>query len=218
MLKPIVIALSGKKGAGKNTISPAIRDEFVKNWYRGVRNGLTLTKEYAFADLLKEFCIDVLGLEKHQCYGSDEEKNTPTKFRWLNADFRVEMGSGDFMTGRDVMQIFGTECVRNWFGNVWAEATLRRIDYEQPALAIVTDNRFPDEIEAILGHSRGYIIRLTRSPFSGDEHASETSLDGFDWNKDRCYVLDNSSLSIEEQKEAVLPIVRDIFHQELNNE
>jgi len=41
-------------------------------------------KLYSFADPLKEFCINVLGLEYEQCYGTDEQKNSETHLRWEN--------------------------------------------------------------------------------------------------------------------------------------
>jgi len=220
--EPIVIALSGKKGSGKNTLASFIHGHFSRNWHKGPRNGIDFCQEYAFADRIKEFCIDVLGLEHKQCYGTDEEKNTPTKYLWENTPafkyYPLSDSKGEPMgpmTGRDVMQIFGTESVRAWFGNVWAEATLRRIRKMCPALAVVTDNRFPSEVETILGHPRGYIVRLTRSPFSGDQHTSETALDNFDWSRERCYVLDNASLDKKKQQEAAIPILEAIFRQEL---
>lgn len=219
MNEPIVIALSGKKGAGKNTIASIIHDYFSRVWYAGPRNGYEFYLECAFADLLKSFCIDVLGLEHKQCYGSDEEKNTLTKYKWEDTPhFNLGWDGPEFMTGREVMQIYGTESVRAWFGNVWAEATLRYVRKACPALAVITDNRFPSEVETVLGHPRGYVIRLTRSPFEGDQHASETSLDDFDWNRERCHVLDNASLDKQQQQEAAIPILETIFRQELRNE
>lgn len=222
MNEPIIIALSGKKGSGKNTIASFIHDYFSREWYSGLCNGIDFCQEYAFADGIKEFCIDVLGLEHRQCYGTEEKKNTPTKYKWENVPkLHIWKGMSDpegFMTGREVMQIFGTESVRAWFGNVWAEATLRRICKTRPALAIITDNRFPSEVETILGHPSGHIVRLTRSPFEGDQHTSETSLDDFDWSRERCYVLDNASLNKEKQQEVAIPILEAIFRQELTNE
>jgi len=113
------------------------------------------------------------------------------------------------MTGREVMQIFGTECVREIFGNVWADATLRSIKKNGRYLSIITDNRFPNEIEAVLSEPNGYIIRLTRSPFGAEDfHSSESSLDNFNWQRNKCYVLDNSKMTIAQQNEAVLPILK----------
>jgi len=211
---PVIIALSGKKGSGKNTISRFIREYFSDLWYKGSRGGLDVCVEYAFADLLKGFCIKVLGLKHSQCYGSDADKETPTQYPWKNIPSQNLQNTN--MTGREVMQVFGTECVRSWFGNVWADATLRQIKNDNPLLAIVTDNRFLSEVESILKYQRGYIVRLTRAPFK-DDHVSETSLDDFDWNHEKCYLLDNTSLSKDEQNKAIRPILDKIFCQEFGD-
>src|SRR5688572_6769865 len=39
-------------------------------------------KIYSFSDPLKKFCIDVLGLDHIQCYGSDDDKNSLTHIIW----------------------------------------------------------------------------------------------------------------------------------------
>ncbi len=208
MSEPVIIALSGKKGSGKNTVAKYISIYFYKNY--GMLHGVGV-KEYAFADLLKEFCIDVLGLEKSQCYGSDDKKNTLTKYPWCMTPRYLKKHG--LMTGRDVMQIFGTESVRQWFGNVWAEATVRRIRKENPRLAIITDNRFVNEADLVLEQPNAYLIRLTRSPFAEDEHASETSLDGYNWDRERCFVLDNADISIEEQNHRINPLLGQIFSE-----
>lgn len=41
-------------------------------------------KLYSFADELKTFCINVLGLSWEQCYGSNENKNSLTHLKWEN--------------------------------------------------------------------------------------------------------------------------------------
>lgn len=228
-MKTIIIALSGKKSAGKNTLSSFIRDYFAKKWYKGDRS-IPFCKEFAFADLLKEFCIETLGLSYSQCYGTDEEKNTPTIYPYLInkwprslAEQVIKEGKvpaqhlDGFMTGREVMQNFGTECIRHWFGNVWAQATLRRIQKCSPALAIINDCRFSNEVESILNYPNGHIIRLTRSPYN-DNHASEISLDSFDFNQNKCYILNNAKLLKKEQEEAITPILDQIFQTELKSE
>jgi len=203
MNDPIIIALSGKKGGGKNTLA-----SFVSAYY-----GYLSVAEFAFADGIKDFCIDILGLTPIQCYGSDEDKNTSTKFLWENTPYfhhAIDPGN-PCLTGRDVMQIFGTECVRSWFGNVWAEATVRKIKKQSLGLAIITDNRFPNEVETILQQSKGYIIRLTRSPFEKDLHSSETALDNFNWDIPKCFVLNNALMSKKEQNDSIITIVDKIL-------
>lgn len=217
--EPIIIALSGKKGGGKNTLASFIAEHY--EYHMGFAFQGAFCEEMAFADGIKEFCIDILGLEHKQCYGSDEDKNTPTKYKWEDTPYLLHSGAfprketftqRSFMTGREVMQVFGTECVRSWFGNVWAEATIRKIRKISLGLALITDNRFPNEVETILGQPKGYIIRLTRSPFVGsDLHSSETVLDNFDWQRPNCFVLDNAQMTKDEQNNAVIPILQKIF-------
>ena len=123
----------------------------------------------------------------------------------------AELRTG-FMSAREAMQVFGTESVREVFGNVWARATVREIKKTQKRLGVITDNRFPNEIQEILDQPEGYIIRLTRSPYGVEDlHASESSLDNFNWNREKCFVLDNDRMTISEQNENVKPILQKIF-------
>ncbi len=255
-MRQTIIALSGRKGSGKNTIA-----EFIRRWYCFSFGSHCIdfkqlvleenTFECSFADNLKEFCIDTLGLQHTQCYGSDEEKNTPTEYRWEDVPdyYRWKFSSdrlakelvasgcrpnrmmevffedadeyalrNGLMSGRDIMQIFGTDLIRQTFGNVWAAATIRRIKKNCKPLSIVTDNRFLNEIKAVLSEPEGYIIRLTRSPFGTDDvHPSESALDHYNWNKPRHFVLDNARMTIEEQNEAIQPILKEILRRS-NNE
>lgn len=221
---PIIIGLSGKKGAGKNTLASSIALYYIKKINPApVGDGSYML--CAFADHLKLFCIQILGLDYNQCYGSDEEKNTPTIYKWEDTpygqprrqDFSVEYCKTGFMTGREVMQIFGTECVRAWFGNVWAKATIRQIHTENPKVAIITDVRFPNEIDEILAQPNSAIIRLTRSiaKISGedDSHSSEKLLDNYDWTRKNCYVLHNEHMSLDEQRKEIISIVNVIFNK-----
>lgn len=271
----MIIALSGRKGSGKNTIGRFICDWFAarqydKIWLESKQDRAEFlsdkerdhvrqefTGEYSFADNLKEFCIDTLGLSEQSCYGSDDDKNAPTKYQWDDAPqfFRWKFGTraidyvklsgtttevyrdtndSEFlrqiyysqgatpighrsgpMTGRDIMQLFGTELIRETFGNVWAKATIRRIRKQGKRFAVITDNRFPNEIEAVLEQPDGYIIRLTRSPFgTQDCHPSEASLDGYDWNRERCFVVDNTNKTVQEQNNAVTLILQNLWNQQ----
>jgi len=249
-MRRTIIALSGRKNAGKNTVAT-----FMTKHYAGTRPESTdeLVLECSFADNLKQFCINTLGLTHEQCYGSDEEKNSSTEYQWEDASFFLSWKFGDnyagklvadgmsqdmlmhifnkrlfitvdghsmnymkgYMTGREVMQIVGTDLMRQTFGNIWAKATVRAIKKAEKPLAIITDNRFPNEIEAVLNEPNGYIIRLTRSPFgTEDVHPSESALDDYDWNKERCFVLNNAEMNLEEQNEAVKPILDQIWNGE----
>lgn len=248
----IIIAMSGRKQAGKNTLGQFIRRYYIERKCQ-VKSAFSIaqldeyTIECSFADNLKEFCVDTLGLPYETCYGTDEEKRRPTGYQWENVpDFfrwkfadsfakrlvaagknqnelmnaymarihdseQLELAKGS-MSGRDIMQLFGTDLIRQTFGNVWAKATIRRIKKNGKPFAVITDNRFPNEVAAVLDEPNGYIIRLTRSPFgTKDVHPSESALDGFDWNRERCFVLDNASMTLEQQEEAIKEIINPIL-------
>ena len=81
-------------------------------------------KIYAFADVLKEFAVDVLGLEYNQVYGTNEEKNSPTHLLWENMPTGNNKGP---MTGREVLQYFGSDICRKMYENIWFDACIRRI-------------------------------------------------------------------------------------------
>jgi hypothetical protein len=193
------------------------------------------SKVYSFADSLKQVCVDVLGLRPEQCYGTDEQKNSLTQFKWeklpeairwtgnrrtLSVNYITELycrveGCGrvgkpkcaecqesadsraeaqrqvaewnaslklrtGFMTGREVMQVFGTDVMRKMFyDNVWVNATVNRIKADNKKLALIADMRFRTELNALYPFG-AYIVRLERNILH-DTHASEVDFDGFDW-------------------------------------
>lgn len=181
-----ILAFAGRKQSGKTTCS-----EFVANVYAG--NNLGTTKIYNFADPLKQdICINILGLTRDQCYGDDTNKNELVNCYWDNKQ----------LTAREVMQFIGTDVFRKMQHNVWASATINKIQKEQPELAIIADCRFPNEVD-IIKNAGGYVIKLTRNPFNSD-HASETALD-FDKYDHNVFdmVLFNDKMSISEQNKQI---------------
>lgn len=186
-----LIAFSGRKQSGKTTSG-----EFLL--------GLALNKNiklYAFADRLKkDICIDILGLSEDQCYGSDDQKNTITNIHW----------NGKKLTAREVMEIVGTDIFRALKVDVWTSSTINLINREKPDIAIITDVRFPDEVDAIKNIG-GKVVRLTRNPFNADNFI-ENALDPDKY--DLCnfdYVLDNSSITKEEKNVILNDIFADLF-------
>jgi len=127
-------------------------------------------KIYAFADVLKEFAVDVLGLEHNQVYGTNEEKNSPTHLLWENMPTGNNKGS---MTGRQVLQYFGSDICRKMYENIWFDACIRRIRKDNPDLALISDVRFPNEIKGVQDEG-GIVFGLPRDIVNGkDTHSSE---------------------------------------------
>ena len=181
-------------------------------------------KHYSLADPLKKFCMEVFGIEPEKLYGTDEEKNTPTDIMWedcigITIDKRrrsnpllIYHEEGP-MTGREVMQYFGTEVVRSFKHNAWTEACLRRIFTDKPAIAVIDDVRFEDEV-MLLKEFGAIVIRLTKTNKEEDQHASETHLDpeNFDWDNFD-HVIDNQNMDIGQKNVAIYDflISREVF-------
>lgn len=173
-------------------------------------------KLYSFADILKMSACAIFGLEPGQVNGTDEEKNRPTNINWADVEKfllpktreanRANIGKRMPMTGRHILQVMGTDIFRTIHGDIWVAACLKNVMDDGADLAIVTDCRFPNEVEGIQ-KAGGKVVRFLRAPFAdGDQHESETALDdyvGFD------HVFDNRELNITEQNEQTNHLLRD---------
>lgn len=183
-----IVAFAGRKQSGKTTCS-----EFIKSLYPDEN-----IKIYNFADPLKQdICMNILGLTYEQCYGDDIDKNTLTGIHWDNKE----------LTAREVMQFVGTDIFRKMKNDVWASATINKIQKESPKLAIIADCRFPNEVQAIKDVG-GLVIKLTRNPFNSD-HQSETALDWHNYNHNNFdVVVTNHLLSIPHQNEVIYKFLK----------
>ena len=161
---------------------------------------------FSFADELKALCMNYFGLSFDQCYGNNEDKNSLTKIRWENMPYKTKKGKKGFMTSRELLQVFGTGVMRKVYDPIWSEVCISNIrdhldsiETKGQCLCLVSDVRFPNEVEAIQA-TGGKVIRLTRDVFPDDTSDSEHALDegGFDWDRFD-YVLDNSEIPISEQ-------------------
>jgi len=230
MTRPIILAVSGKKQSGKTSLCNflktyyAIKYENKKFTYNQLEDGnieIFLDKRrlpsnfeisndckvFSFADPLKELCQYILDITYDQCNGTDEDKNTLTKYIWNNIPENIKKKykeKGGYPTGqltaREVMQIVATDIFRTYFDkNIWVNSCFKKIYQSNVKVALISDCRFKSEVENII-ENKGYIIRLSRIA-DGDCHESEKDLDSFDWNsyEDNILYLNNSSLSMVEK-------------------
>ncbi len=188
-----IIAFAGRKQSGKTTCS-----EFVSKYYNGTIEPFNNAKIYNFADpLKKDICMNILGLTYNQCYGEDIDKNTITTIQW----------EGKNLTAREVMQFVGTDIFRKMKNDVWASATINKINNDKPKLAIIADCRFPNEVEAVR-NAGGIVIKLTRNPYNST-HASETALDEIHYsNSNFDFVIYNENINIQQQNQIVLEFLK----------
>jgi len=90
-VKSLIIGVSGVKQSGKDTVANFLCSYFndckIKvnsSLLAGLGWDFGQSRVYSFADPLKRFLIDVMGLREEQCYGSDEDKNSLTNYKWDN--------------------------------------------------------------------------------------------------------------------------------------
>lgn len=191
-----IIAFSGRKQSGKSSSG-----EYLQQLIYSLNPSMDV-RTYSFADPLKKnICVDLLGLTPEQCWGSDQDKNSLTTIYWENTPEYDGKNSG-FMTAREVMEVVGTKIFRKIKNNIWVDATINQIKKDKPDVALLLDNRFPNEVDAVLG-AGGYVIRLTRDPFHSLAEP-EIALDpeNYDWAK-FSYVIYNTGLSIESKNDLI---------------
>jgi hypothetical protein len=219
-----ILAISGRKQAGKDTCYKFLRSLLERPDYQDWLDGKQVEiGHFYFADALKRMCIDILGCPEDKVYGTDDDKNTKVAhLLWENfpvAVYHNDRTDKDIvkmsddpdylidgincirktgpMSVREILQYYGTEIFRRQYHDVWADACIRKIDRSDCDLAVITDCRFPNEVDATK-RAGGKVIRLTRVMFPGDRHISETSLDRYeyDWSLfDE--VIDNQGISVE---------------------
>lgn len=188
-----IIAFAGRKQSGKTSSS-----QMVVEYFKEILNVTEGIKIYNFADCLKQdICIKLLGLTYDQCYGDDNYKNEVTDLEW----------DGKKLTAREVMQFIGTDVFRKMKQNIWADATINKINEEKPNLAIIADCRFPNEVEAIKS-AGGIVMKLMLNPFNSD-HPSETALDYKNYDhKNFDLVIFNNNLSVEYKNAAIINFLK----------
>ena len=182
----MIISITGKIGSGKDTIADIIMQYTpYHDW-----------EIKKFAGKLKDIAEILSGVPKINFEDQEFKKQ--------------DMGLNWGMTYRDLLQRLGTEAMRNGLHeNVWVNALFADYHFnieedEQMPNWLITDCRFPNELEAVKAH-KGITIKVIRDSGNtvGTTHASETALDDYtEWD----YVVDNNG-SIEDLKTQVFSIL-----------
>lgn len=155
----MLIGLCGKKQSGKSTVAKHL-------------NSIGFI-EISFSYPLKEIIgRQLFGLNDDQLYGSEEAKEA------IIPDWD--------MSARIILQLVGTECFRKVIrDDFWVVLGKRRLIELQHARGqrmndvVISDCRFPNEMEAIKSLG-GLTIRIVREgQVSTDPHPSENSLNDY---------------------------------------
>lgn len=248
----MILGLSGKKHAGKNTVANIIHGlalkqmDMVKDWkiesgsgdlwvdthdgtgwgtFDATRRDAQFTqwadlnlypfiKMYSFADALKWLAVDLFDIPEECCFGTEEQKNQKHEhLRWDNMTYKPDdLGykSGP-MSAREFLQYFGTDICRGIYEPIWIRKCIKDINREGSLLAIITDVRFPNEVD-IVKDNGGTTLRLTREVFK-DQHTSETALDNYIFK----HLLDNDNASIDDTIAKVQTFYKTFLSEKLND-
>jgi hypothetical protein len=203
----MIIGIAGKKGSGKNTLASYIKAQF---------EGDFIVKEWAFADSLKisaaraldfkgtnEECIEFCNQLKDHGQISVAEK-------YHMADWKI--------SGREFLQLYGTEAHREIFGtNFWVNYLLGKIYSDEdgmliqegnnkPRFDLITDVRFPNEAEAIrMCEGKVLQIRRKETDKNDDLHTSEIPLD-----PSLCDAIVYNDFSLDELRRSAINTVKEI--------
>ncbi len=137
-------------------------------------------KIYNFDDAIKEFIINIFGIDKEQCYGTNEDKNTTTHIQWegfpkeirekfikKKKDGRYKHGLSGSIKINDLIEVFGNSICKKIDENCWARGLYSKIQRDGYELAIIESAKNPNEISigGEIGHKS---IRLLKNPKSYD--------------------------------------------------
>lgn len=194
----LIIQLSGKKRAGKDTIAKYLTTALETAYDYKV-------EVLSFAEPMKEIIATILGLSledldlfknRHEIY----------KLRFINTESNTPLFSTNCRT---ILQLFGSDAMKKWFGNdVWANLLNQRIKDSTADVIIIPDWRF--EIEEITSSLK---IRISSNNCDlKDTHVSETELDSYEHFD---LLLNNDDYKLTQQQIEWL-VATDIRFKDLN--
>jgi len=165
-----VILVSGYKRSGKDFVSNILQNE------------LKDSVKYSYAYPLKKILADSFGISVEEL---ENYKNIKA-----NIDVPISFVTYKRLTDfRALLQVFGTEAMKQWFGaNVWSDLFIKQ-DLKQKYI-IIPDWRFKLEYEEAKKYYKNVItLRVNDNNISNtDTHSSETELEGYKFD----YIIDNT--------------------------
>jgi hypothetical protein len=141
----MIIGICGLIGSGKGTVADILVDHGFK--------------KVSFADKLKDGVSTIFGWDRAMLEGDTDESRQWREQRddFWSAETKMEV------TPRLVLQLFGTDCMRNGFDDgVWV-SLLKKTILDNPGNYVVPDVRFENEI-AMLRDIGGEVWEVQRGP------------------------------------------------------
>ena len=158
----MIICISGKARAGKDTFGQLLAEELSGHGY-----GLFILMAYATE--LKLAAQRDFDLSYDQLWGDKKEVEDP---RYPKPD------DSGFWTGREIMQEYG-QFFRTINYNYWVDKLFNVIADKEYKNVVITDARHPNEVDPVVDKG-GYhikIIRPNKEEVHNQQHISETALE-----------------------------------------
>jgi hypothetical protein len=197
----MIIGISGRIASGKNTVGDIIEKLCLTN------NGPKFEQK-SFAGKLKQIASLLTGIPVED-FEDQEFKKSYLGAEWgtvesnpLNAvPVFEDVAFNHLMSVRELLQKLGTEAIRDGLHpNAWVNALM--CEYKRPKLSeynpsnwIITDVRFPNELEAVedvKGLTLKVIRPVEKSKTPARLHPSETSLDKAEFDYE---IINDGSIS-----------------------
>lgn len=197
---PRILAFSGPKGSGKDTAAA----------YLSTRNeieGFNYFQKIAFAEPIKQMCMIAFGLTRDEV--EILELKEKTLERW------------PFVTPRSLLQDVANHFRDVYGADVWVRAWLRQVEESTAGCVLVTDLRFPNEVER-LKNMGAYIIyvqsdwaenKLKEAQEAGDPLALNVSESHWDEIKGAADVIMPNNGSIPDLFTAVEDVSNMLYGQ-----
>ena len=199
----MIISLSGKKGAGKDTAALFIQ-EYLQNKFD--------INMVSFAKKLKDTCAEAFNINEIYMFDAKEFVwSKPEKFTIniqkkvlkaynLNEICAASRHIREFKNGREMLQYIGTEFLRGYDDQIH----LKKLPLKADCVNIVTDTRFENEIDFLSWYAGNqdceiksfYIDRPSAE--TGDGHSSEQ------FKKEWCDIIIKNDGTLDDLKEQIL--------------
>lgn len=173
-----VVLINGKKRSGKDYFANLLKDELNKN---GKSADI-----FAYADPIKDILCTSFNISLSDF---DNFKNDPKTF---SVDI-VSHGAHEvyhITDMREIIQRFGTEAMKKWFGeDVWVKLMLKQIYESEADFFIVPDFRFLVEDLGVIFDINTTLVKIINEDVqTNDTHRSENELNNFKFS----HIVDNT--------------------------
>ena len=182
----LVIALTGPKGCGKDTVADIIYRTYTQEWYTVGRT--------AFADPIKQVVQHIFNLNPHGTSQYDLFKRT-------DIEYQLQGHIPSTVPGRHVVREIGM-LMRKYDEKQFNNYVYNKITsgtFNTKRIELVTDMRFDNEYTMLKNDLNAKIVKIKRPDYHYDGHVTER---GFD-DELVDYVINNNGSLIDLQTQTL---------------